>query len=114
MENEMKHKAKAFDKIHAKMKDKRVSQVDTPKAVWENSIIKSIKNRLPDFTVIKTSELQALKDEREKLKGLLKIAKCPNTDCKDGAIPHQLTADNWIAEQCQWCYEKDELLKYQG
>lgn len=63
---------------------------------------------------------------------LLRAARCPNTECVDGAIPvplgeHHVTHDmaidagdpslegqsmgiEWGQEQCQWCTERDELL----
>ncbi|MFA7218944.1 MAG: hypothetical protein WC119_00265 [Synergistaceae bacterium] len=75
-----------------------------------------------------------LQEENDRLKILLKIAICPNCD-GSGAIPVQTCArqyvthdmamdaccpemegslycdDEWEATQCQWCYEKDEILK---
>lgn len=47
----------------------------------------------------------------EKLVELLRIAKCPNSECQDGAIPHQVGEQEWEAEQCQWCDEKKQALK---
>jgi len=45
------------------------------------------------------------------LEGLLRIARCPDTDCYKGAIPHGPDPDgNWEAQQCQWCYERDAAL----
>ena len=75
-----------------------------------------------------------LQDEIKKLKVLLGMAVCPNCD-GSGAIPRQVssetrvsrdmasdagmpelegsiyTEDEWEAEQCQWCDEKNEALK---
>lgn len=72
--------------------------------------------------------------ENEILRGLLAQAKCPNCD-GSGVIPHQVssrqyvtrdmaidagdpalegslyTDDEWEAEQCQWCYEREQVLK---
>ena len=48
----------------------------------------------------------ALYTEIVRLRELLKIARCPNTSCLDGSIPHQISDDEWEAEQCQFCYEK--------
>ena len=42
--------------------------------------------------------------EIERLKGLLKVAKCPNCD-GSGGIPHQVAEAEWEQEQCQWCDE---------
>ena len=42
---------------------------------------------------------------------LLEVARCPNTDCIDGAIPHQVGEQEWEAEQCQWCYEREQATK---
>ena len=82
---------------------------------------------------IKIKELQA---ENKRLKGLLEMAVCPNCD-GSGCIPRQVssetrvsrdmasdagmpelegsiyTEDEWEAEQCQWCDEKNEALKGQ-
>lgn len=42
---------------------------------------------------------------------LLRVARCPNTSCVDGAIPSGPDPDgNWSAEQCQWCYERNKAL----
>ncbi len=65
---------------------------------------------------------------------LLEMAVCPNCD-GSGCIPHQVSSkqyvtrdmaidggdsalegslyseDQWEAEQCQWCYEKNMILK---
>lgn len=72
-------------------------------------------------------------NSHEKLIGLLKIAQCPNCD-GSGAIPHQVSErryvtrdmafdagnmalegslysdDEWEAEQCQWCDEREQAL----
>ena len=42
---------------------------------------------------------------------LLRIARCPNLGCLDGRIPHQIGAEEWEAEQCQWCFERQMLLQ---
>ena len=49
--------------------------------------------------------------EISNLKRLLKLAKCPVSVCHNGAIPYQVDDDEWEAEQCQFCYEKDLALK---
>jgi hypothetical protein len=41
--------------------------------------------------------------------GLLDVAKCPNCDGSGGTAVQVAEAD-WIQEQCQWCYEKNEAL----
>jgi len=57
------------------------------------------------------SEIQSLTSERDRLRELLKIARCPNTSCVDGAIPHGPYSDgSWEAEQCQWCDERSTAL----
>lgn len=43
--------------------------------------------------------------------GWAKYAECPNADCNDGVIPHQFGETEWDMEQCQFCYEKDSMLK---
>lgn len=48
------------------------------------------------------------------LEKLLRIARCPNTECRDGAIPRQVADQEWEAEQCQWCYERKAALGKQG
>jgi len=40
---------------------------------------------------------------------LLRLAACPACD-GSGSIPHQIYDDQWEAEQCQWCSERDALL----
>ncbi len=46
----------------------------------------------------------------EALEALLRVARCPNEKCQDGAIPHGPDPDgNWEAEQCQWCDERAAL-----
>jgi chromosome segregation ATPase len=45
------------------------------------------------------------------LEALLKVAKCPNALCSDGAFQHGPTPDgDWIAEQCQWCAERKAII----
>ena len=53
------------------------------------------------------AELEA---ERDKLRGLLGVAGCPNCD-GSGSIAHQVGDSDWEQEQCQWCYEKHLALK---
>lgn len=79
-------------------------------------------------------ERKAKEEKVERLKGLLRHAKCPNCD-GSGCIPRQVSSrqyatremaidagdeslegslysdDQWEAEQCQWCYEKEQALK---
>lgn len=45
------------------------------------------------------------------LRAVLKTARCPNTGCCQGSIPHQVGDNKWEAEQCQFCYERAALLK---
>ena len=45
---------------------------------------------------------------------LLELARCPNTGCLDGGIPVQIAEDEWEQEQCQWCYEKSQLVAEHG
>jgi hypothetical protein len=47
-------------------------------------------------------------DENRKIKGMLKVAKCPNCD-GSGAVPVQVGPDDWEAEQCQWCDEYKQI-----
>jgi len=81
-------------------------------------------------------KIQELEAENKRLKGLLNAAVCPNCD-GSGAISVQVleetrvtrdmasdagmpelegsvhTPEKWEAEQCQWCYEREEALKGQ-
>lgn len=41
---------------------------------------------------------------------LLEKAACPNARCVDGSIPHQVGDNEWEAEQCQWCDEREKAL----
>ena len=43
--------------------------------------------------------------------GLLEVARCPNENCMEGTIPHQVDENEWEPEQCQWCHERDQLIK---
>lgn len=48
----------------------------------------------------------------ERLRALLEMARCPNLACVMGIVPHGPDPDGgWEAEQCQWCFERDELVK---
>jgi hypothetical protein len=49
-------------------------------------------------------------DHAGDLARLLEISVCPNTACTDGCIAHQIADNEWEAEQCQWCYEKNTAL----
>jgi len=43
--------------------------------------------------------------EIAELKGMLKVARCPNTNCSDGIL--------YVGpeiEQCQWCYEASQFI----
>lgn len=79
-------------------------------------------------------EHEVLVNRIKELEELLKIAKCPNCD-GSGCIPHKVSErqyvtrdmaldacdeslegslysdEQWEAEQCQWCFEKDQVLK---
>jgi len=57
---------------------------------------------------VKNEKLQA---QVERLKGLLDVAKCPNKKCAGGCIQVQRSPNDWTAEQCQWCYMKEQALK---
>ena len=42
---------------------------------------------------------------------LLKLAKCPNSNCdNNGTISYQISDDEWEPQQCQWCDDKRKLL----
>jgi len=86
--------------------------------------------------VVECDAVVELQAENKRLKGLLGMAVCPNCD-GSGSIPHQVssetrvsrdmaldagmpelegsiyTPDEWEAEQCRWCYERNEALKGQ-
>lgn len=59
----------------------------------------------------RTAELQRLTERVRELEGLLKVARCPDSDCTNGVIPHQVDEDEWEAQQCQWCYEREHALE---
>lgn len=40
------------------------------------------------------------------MRTLLSVARCPDENCVDGAIPHQIGDDEWEQLQCQWCHER--------
>lgn len=48
------------------------------------------------------------REEGERLKKLLSVAKCPECD-GSGSILQQVGDDEWEQQQCQWCYEKNQL-----
>ena len=43
-------------------------------------------------------------------RSLLKVARCPDEGCHDGAVPVQVGEDEWEANECQWCAERDAVL----
>jgi len=44
--------------------------------------------------------------ERDHLKTLLRVAKCPECD-GSGGIPVQVSEDDWEEQQCRWCFERN-------
>jgi len=73
-----------------------------------------------DVRSTRAKEIARLKKENDKLKELLKVAKCPNC-AGDGVVP-VTTGETWergdgevfvVTEpsQCQWCYEVKQALK---
>lgn len=87
----------------------------------------------PNWTEEAAAEVIRRTEAHDGLVTLLKMAICPNCD-GSGAIPHQVSEkryvtrdmasdagdstlegslcseDQWEAEQCQWCYEKEQAL----
>lgn len=86
----------------------------------------------------KISEIaKQLQEENDRIKALLEISKCPNCD-GSGSIPARTSCrqyvthdmamdaccpeiegslysdDEWEVAQCQWCYEKNKILKTIG
>ncbi len=59
-------------------------------------------------------ELRSIADEVEALEVLLRVARCPNDGCRDGAVPVQVGEGEWEAEQCQWCDERKEATETGG
>ena len=58
---------------------------------------------------------KALSDENERLRGLLKVAKCPNKGCDNkGTIAVGSNEEGWEPEPCQWCDERAEALAEGG
>lgn len=47
----------------------------------------------------------------EQVKGLVEVARCPNLQCIEGAIPHRSAPGSDLEwEQCQWCAEKQAII----
>ena len=46
--------------------------------------------------------------------GFLMAADCPNTECSGGVIARWVGDEEWEPEQCQWCHERELMLKAQG
>ena len=46
--------------------------------------------------------------------GFLMAADCPNTECSGGVIARWVGDEEWEPEQCQWCDERELMLKAQG
>lgn len=69
--------------------------------------------RETEKVLIPTCDLYTI-DHAEALAKLLEISKCPNSECLEGAIPHQIgDGTEWTVEQCQWCDETiNALLAY--
>jgi len=60
-------------------------------------------------------EIENYKETIDYSKSLLEVAKCPDPDCTDGTIctggSVGLDGETELfVSQCQWCYERDELL----
>ena len=79
-------------------------------------------------------EFKNLQNKNNILKELLRLAKCPNCD-GSGGIPHQISSKTYVTrdmatdagdpalegslysddeyelEECQWCYEREQVLK---
>jgi len=73
---------------------------------WETSFETSQDELKKEENKVK-SQSQLLKEAR----GLLEISKCPNSECDgNGAIPKQINEDEWLADQCQWCHEREQTL----
>ena len=59
----------------------------------------------------KTISVRTHKKILSELERLLAISKCPDENCKDGVIPHQIAEDDWESQQCQFCYEREQALQ---
>jgi hypothetical protein len=55
-------------------------------------------------------EIQSTFTEWKQLRTLIAVARCPDENCVDGAIPVQVGEDEFEAQQCQWCYERAGIL----
>jgi len=67
-----------------------------------------VNNPLKNIALAK--DVHHLVEHIEQVHALLRVAQCPS-NCDDGAIPHGPNPDGeWEAEQCQFCYERTELL----
>jgi hypothetical protein len=60
--------------------------------------------------VVDKMSMRELRSELRSTRPLLALARCPNPGCLDGSIAHQVGHNEWEQEQCQWCYERGELI----
>lgn len=59
-----------------------------------------------------SSLLESVAEERDRAMKLLEVAKCPDTDCDNhGTLAVRISDDEWEPQQCQWCYEKGEIIR---
>lgn len=50
---------------------------------------------------------EILRAQIQRLKALLKVARCPDPDCdNNGTIAVRVSDEEWEPQQCQWCHEK--------
>lgn len=63
-------------------------------------------DKSPQHWKKRVAELEA---ELARYRQLLRVADCPQ-QCDNGAVPHQVADNDWDCYQCQFCYERSELL----
>jgi len=63
-----------------------------------------------NVVILSVEQHKKIIDTEAKLKTLLSMAICPECNGSGGGMPIQVTENDWI-QQCQWCFEKNEIIK---
>jgi len=91
------------------MSDRPLEEYSLP-YLW--SRITELEEEVTCLSNLVTSQEEGLfkyETQLEAVKGLLRIARCPNKNCdNDGTILLDYTHGD--VEQCQWCYERDKAI----
>lgn len=88
------------------------SLLDNPALIFDDgqTVSRITVEEYIDGTPTVDSMLRELKRHTDKAVELLKISKCPDVECVDGAIPTQIGEMEWSATQCQFCAERKFLV----